>query len=67
MIDSEGEGSSLEVDQHIPHFEEIFTTAVREGYLHLQTTELKDNAGCRYHGRAADHELQNCGEFKQEV
>jgi len=67
MIESEGEGSTLEVDQLIPHFEEILTTAVREGYLHPQTIESEDNVGCSYHGRAADHELQNCEKFKQEV
>ncbi|KAJ9135017.1 hypothetical protein P3X46_032241 [Hevea brasiliensis] len=64
MIDSEEEGSTLKVDQLIPHFEEIFTMAVREGYLYPQTPEFKDNAGCPYHRGAANHELQNCGEFK---
>ncbi|KAJ9170030.1 hypothetical protein P3X46_018167 [Hevea brasiliensis] len=67
MIELGGEGSTLEVDQLIPHFGEILTMAVREGYLHPQITEPEDRTGCPYHGRAANHELQNCEEFKQEV
>ncbi|KAJ9182858.1 hypothetical protein P3X46_006805 [Hevea brasiliensis] len=67
MIESEREGSTPEVDQLIPHFGEIFRMAMREGYLHLQAPEPEDEAGCPYHGRAANHELQNCEELKQEV
>jgi len=70
MIEPEEEGSVLEVDQLIPHFEEIFSIAVREGYLCPQEPRSgsdQHNSGCPYHGGAADHELDNCDEFRQEV
>jgi len=35
MTESEGEGSTPKVDELIPHFEEIFRMAVKEGYLYL--------------------------------
>ncbi|XP_058008652.1 uncharacterized protein LOC131183013 [Hevea brasiliensis] len=41
--------------------------AVREGYLCPQTPGYEDDTGCPYHRGAANHELQNCEEFKQEV
>ncbi|KAJ9184867.1 hypothetical protein P3X46_004552 [Hevea brasiliensis] len=67
MIKSEGEESTPEVDKLIPHFEEIFRMALKEGYLHPQTTKLEDGVGCSYHGRAANHELKKCEQFKREV
>jgi len=67
MIDSDGEGSTPEVDELIPHFEAIFMMAVREGYLYPQASESEDGAGCSYHGGAANHRLQNYEEFNQEV
>ncbi|XP_058009625.1 uncharacterized protein LOC131183239 [Hevea brasiliensis] len=44
--------------------------AVREGYLCPQGSRSgsdQHNSGCRYHGGAANHELHNCDEFRQEV
>ncbi|XP_057999419.1 uncharacterized protein LOC131178473 [Hevea brasiliensis] len=64
------ERSILEVNQLIPHFKEIFTIAVREGYLCPQGFGPRSdqyNSGCLYHGGAADYELHNCDEFRQEV
>ncbi|KAJ9184401.1 hypothetical protein P3X46_004131 [Hevea brasiliensis] len=57
MIESNGERSAPEVDKLIPHFEEIFKMAVREGYLHPQASEHEVETGCPYHGGAAGHEL----------
>ncbi len=70
VIEPSDERSILEVDQLIPHFKEIFAMAVREGYLCPQGSGSgsdQHNSGCPYHGGAADHELHNYDEFKQEV
>ncbi|KAJ9167500.1 hypothetical protein P3X46_022148 [Hevea brasiliensis] len=67
MIESGGEGSTPEIDNLVPHFEAIFRMTVREGYLYPQAPEPEDGAGSSYHGGAANHQLRNCEEFKQEV
>ncbi|KAJ9147619.1 hypothetical protein P3X46_029756 [Hevea brasiliensis] len=67
MIESDGERSTPEVDELIPHFEDIFAVAMKEGYLCPQASKSVEDTGCPYHGGAADHELQDCEEFKQEV
>ncbi|KAJ9178669.1 hypothetical protein P3X46_010536 [Hevea brasiliensis] len=67
MIEYEEEGSTPEVDKLVPHFEEIFAIAMREGYLCPQVAGFEESTGCPYHGRAADHELRDCEGFKREV
>ncbi|KAJ9175350.1 hypothetical protein P3X46_013915 [Hevea brasiliensis] len=67
MIESDGEGSTPEVNKLVPYFKEIFAVAKREGYLCPQVTGLEEGTGCPYHGGAADHELRNCEGFKHEV
>ncbi|KAJ9153367.1 hypothetical protein P3X46_026814 [Hevea brasiliensis] len=67
MIESDGESSTPEVDELIPHFEEIFAMAMREGYLCPQVSGSEKGTGCPYHGGAADHELRDCEGFRQEV
>jgi len=56
-----------EVDELIPHFEEIFAVAMKEGYLCPQVSGSVKDTGCPYHGGATDHELRGCEGFKQEV
>ncbi|KAJ9182555.1 hypothetical protein P3X46_006539 [Hevea brasiliensis] len=67
MIESEEEGSTPEVDKLVPHFEEIFAVAMREGYLCPEVAGFEESTGCPYHGGAADHELRDCEGFKREV
>ncbi len=59
MVEAQDEKSTAEVDRLIPHFEEIFAIAVREGYLFPQAAGSESDTGCPYHGRAANHELRN--------
>ncbi|KAJ9182298.1 hypothetical protein P3X46_006306 [Hevea brasiliensis] len=67
MIEPDGERLAPEVDELIPHFEGIFTVAVREGHLCPRISGSGKDTGCPYHGGAADHELRDCEGFKQEV
>ncbi|KAJ9168203.1 hypothetical protein P3X46_019756 [Hevea brasiliensis] len=67
MIESDGERLAPEVDELTPHFEEIFAMAMMEGYLCPQVSESEKGTGCPYHGGVADHELQDCEGFRQEV
>ncbi|XP_058003644.1 uncharacterized mitochondrial protein AtMg00810-like [Hevea brasiliensis] len=59
MIEPDRERSTPEVDELIPHFEEIFAVARKEGYLCPQVSRSVEDTGCPYHGGATDHELQD--------
>ncbi|KAJ9135084.1 hypothetical protein P3X46_032303 [Hevea brasiliensis] len=67
MTEPDEERVALEVDVLVPHFEEIFAMAMREGYFCPQVSESVKGMGCPYHGRAGDHKLQDCARFRQEV
>ncbi|KAJ9187107.1 hypothetical protein P3X46_002603 [Hevea brasiliensis] len=67
MIEPDGERLAPEVDELVPHFEEILAMAMSEGYLCPQVSESGKGTGCPYHGRAGNHELQDCAGFHQEV
>ncbi len=67
VIEPSDERSILEVNQLILYFNEIFAIAVSEGYVCPQGSGSgsdRHSSGCPYHGGTADHELQNCDEFR---